>query len=198
MKNKDQLDKVEQFSPSLGGEQIKNCHCRGQNMNTPDQSEPDNNLNAVFEKIQEIAAKSVDGDYIYRGEPKCYETPPYCGKISSSLWREYCLDEKLFDIEIIQEQMLDAAKSYIHKKEDFEILTELQHYGGKTNLIDFTPDYLIALFFACDGHPDKDGRVILLQQTEAIKDWIKEPQDPRHRVIAQKSVFVRPPYQRLY
>ena len=36
---------------------------------------------------------------------------------------------------------------------DFEILTELQHYGGKTNLIDFTTDYLIALFFACDGSP---------------------------------------------
>ena len=44
---------------------------------------------------------------------------------------------------------------------DFEILTEIQHYGGKTNLIDFTTDYLIALFFACDGHHDKEGRIIM-------------------------------------
>ena len=44
---------------------------------------------------------------------------------------------------------------------DFEILTEIQHYEGKTNLIDFSTDYFIALFFACDGSPDEDGRVIL-------------------------------------
>ena len=38
----------------------------------------------------------------------------------------------------------------------------------------------------------KMGRVIL-QKTDLIKNWIKHPQNPRHRVIAQKSVFVRPP-----
>jgi len=74
---------------------------------------------------------------------------------------------------------------------EFELLTEIQHYGGKTNLIDFTTDYLIALFFACDGHHDKDGRVIL-QETEEIKDMINHPRNPQHRVIAQKSVFVHP------
>ena len=73
----------------------------------------------------------------------------------------------------------------------FEILTEIQHYGGKTNLIDFTADYLIALFFACEGSYEKDGRVIL-QKTEEIQDRIHHPRNPRHRVIAQKSVFVRP------
>ena len=62
----------------------------------------------------------------------------------------------------------------------------------KTNLIDFTTDYLIALFFACDGKPEKHGRVIL-QKIENIEDWIYQPQNPRHRVVAQKSIFVRPP-----
>ena len=75
---------------------------------------------------------------------------------------------------------------------DLEILTEIQHYGGKTNLIDFTTDYFIALFFACDGHYDKKGRVIL-QKTEEIQDIIERPRNPRHRVITQKSIFVRPP-----
>ena len=74
---------------------------------------------------------------------------------------------------------------------EFELLTEIQHYGGKTNLIDFTTDYLIALFFACDGRHDKDGRVIL-QEIEEIKDMINRPRNPQHRVIAQKSVFVHP------
>ena len=74
-----------------------------------------------------------------------------------------------------------------------EILTELQHYGGKTNLIDFTTDYLIAIYFACSGHPKEDGRVIIVQKTEEIEDMIIRPQNPRHRVIAQKSVFLHPP-----
>ena len=78
--------------------------------------------------------------------------------------------------------------------DELEILAELQHYGGKTNLIDFTTDYLIAIFFACAGHPTKEGRVILLERTEQIeKTMIVRPQNPQHRVIAQKSVFLYPP-----
>ena len=90
-----------------------------------------------------------------------------------------------------------SARNYIHEREesDFEILTELQHYGSQTNLIDFTTDYHIAFFFACDGSHDKDGRIILLEKTEEIskKYQIEKPQNPQNRVTAQKSVFVQPP-----
>ena len=163
-------------------------------MNTLDQSESENDLNAVFEKIQEIAAKSSDGDYIYRGEPKHYQ------KVSSSLWRECSktLGTEQFDINAIQDQMLKIVKSYTRytpETEDFEILTELQHYGGQTNLIDFTTDSLIALFFACDGSHKTRGRVISFQKTEEkIEAYrIEEPRNPQTRVMAQKSIFVQPP-----
>ena len=33
----------------------------------------------------------------------------------------------------------------------------------------------------------------MIYETPSIKHWIKHPQNPRHRVMAQKSVFVRPP-----
>ena len=74
-----------------------------------------------------------------------------------------------------------------------EILTELQHFGGKTNLIDFTTDYNIALFFACDGSYNKDGRIIF-NEIEKIKGQVLYPRNPENRVIGQKSVFVRPPW----
>ena len=62
-------------------------------------------LSRVLEKIQEIAEKSADGDYIYRGEPEHYE------KVSSSLYRKYSdIDTEHFDIEIIQNEILEAAK----------------------------------------------------------------------------------------
>ena len=148
-------------------------------------------LNRVLKKIQEIAEKSADGDYIYRGEPEHYE------KVSSSLYRKYSdIDSEHFDIEIIQKEILEAAKRYTSETDDFEILTELQHYGGATNLIDFTTDYLIALFFACEGSDFlyKDSRVILLRKTTEINGQIESPQNPKNRVIAQKSIFVRPSY----
>ena len=163
-------------------------------MNVPDPSKSQNHLNAVFAKIQEIAAKSSDGDYIYRGERKRHQ------KVSSSLWRECSktLGTEQFDIQAIQDQMLEVVKSYTRytpETEDFEILTELQHYGGQTNLIDFTTDALIALFFACDGPHKTRGRVILFQITEEsiTKYGVKEPRNPQTRVMAQKSIFVQPP-----
>ena len=154
-----------------------------------------NDLDTVFEKIQEIAARSTSGDYIYRGEPEHYQEAPYGGKVSSNLWRQFRkeMGEEPFDVQAIQDQMLEAARSYTHEKDDVEILTELQHYGGQTNLIDFTTDYHIALFFACDGADDKNGRIVLLPKTEDMEDPINPPRNPRNRVIAQKSTFVRPP-----
>ena len=150
-------------------------------MNTP--------LSRVLAKIAEIAEKSDDGDYIYRGESQCHD------EVSSNLYREYKEDIQAenFDIEIVQNEILREAKEYTtHKMDDFEILTELQHYGGKTNLIDFTTDSLVALFFACDGNQDASGRVILLQQQSEAYTVVRPPRTIP-RVGVQKSIFVQAP-----
>ena len=160
------------------------------------------------EIILEIEEKSAGGDCIFRGEPECYP------KVSSTLYRQY--EEFLINVEEVQNEMLIAATEHLpgttsdfetpvrrlgaaigipsEPNHDFETLTELQHYGGKTNLIDFTTDYRVALFFACDGSPSKNGRVICLKKGD-IKELVenpREPINPLNRVIAQKSIFVRP------
>ena len=162
----------------------------------------------VQDIIRKIEQQSKGGGYIYRGERKHHP------KVSSKLYREFDIETESFDIELVQKEMLAAAKRHTghlphdfrldvitslntggettEEAIDFEILTEIQHYGGKTNLIDFTTDYFIALFFACDGRYDEDGQVIL-QKVEEIRPMIASPQNPRHRVIVQKSVFIRPP-----
>ena len=162
-------------------------------MNTQKTSDTQTDLSRVLAKIAEIVAKSADGDYIYRGEPECYE------KVSSSLYREYPhREETQFDIVSAQETILAEAKAYIGKTDDIDetdnigILTDLQHFGGKTNLIDFTEDYLIALFFACDGSHDKKGRVILLKR-ESDDYAIESPRRTISRVESQKSIFVVSP-----
>lgn len=161
-------------------------------MSTQTQSTTQSALSRILELTREIVEKSANGNCIYRGEPEYYD------KVSSALYRLIPdgFDSGKFDLEHLQKEILKNARNHIHdhEKEDFELLTELQHYGSQTNLIDFTTDYHIALFFACYGSHDKDGRVIVLQRTEDIekKYRIKRPQQPLNRVMAQKSIFTQP------
>lgn len=60
--------------------------------------------------ISEIEQKSEGGGYIYRGERELHKDPPHNGKVSSNLWREYGIEDEQFDIELVQKEMLAAAK----------------------------------------------------------------------------------------
>ena len=161
-------------------------------MSTQTQSATQNALSRILELTREIVEKSTNGNCIYRGEPEHYD------KVSSALYRlsPADFDSGKYDLERLQAEILKNARNHIHdyEKEDFELLTELQHYRSQTNLIDFTTDYHIALFFACNGSHDKDGRVIVLQRTEDIdkKYRVKRPWKPFNRVMAQKSIFTQP------
>ena len=157
-------------------------------MSARNRSESKNKLDTVDDIINEIKRKTTDGDYIFRGEPQCYE------KVSSNLCRELqAVKVKSSNINDVQTEIADAAKAYTNEEDAFEILTALQHYGGKTNLIDFTTDYYVALFFACYGHPDGHGRVIILEKNEVVKEMLRLPRDQEHRVRDQESVFIQPP-----
>ena len=158
------------------------------------QNEPDFQ-NEVLQKIRkvidEIVDKSADGDYIYRGESKLHK------KVCSGLYRSFPHHlEMRFVISSHQQAMLDEAKKYTAKTDGFEILAELQHFGGTTNLIDFTTDYLIALLYACDGHYEKDGRVILAKKESEVEEGsedyyeVKLPPRTISRAEFQRSVFV--------
>jgi len=62
--------------------------------------------------IHQIEQKSKGGGYIYRGERKLNEAPPYNGRVSSNLWREYGIEDEKFDIERVQKELLAAAKKH--------------------------------------------------------------------------------------
>ena len=152
-------------------------------------------LDRVLEKISEIAKISAEGNYIYRGEPAHHEEAPYNGRVTSSLYRSFLeRGQKHVNIRGVQDEILKEARDYIPGKiEDFELLATLQHYGDKTILIDFTTDYLVALFFACEREPRKPGRVILLPEVSEDKDngyKLEKPFGTIRRADIQKSIFV--------
>ena len=116
----------------------------------------------VQDIINDIKEKSADGTYIFRGEPKCYP------KVSSTLYRE-CQHIAKVDMDRMQKLMLNQSQAYDinrlgpsqsqqslwmwsggynpleYTERQFEILAETQHWGGETNLIDFTRDCHVAL-----------------------------------------------------
>ena len=164
-------------------------------MNRENQNEP----STVDEILRKIEEKADAEESLYRGERQHYQKAPYYGKISSNFYRVF-LEDKDFDVEAehfemeeLQIVMLGESKKFSRKPvSELERISEIQHYGGKTNLIDFTTDYLIALFMACDGSPDENGRIIF-QKKELMDSYIEKPYESINRVIAQKSVFIRHP-----
>ena len=147
--------------------------------------------NCELERIQGVMREVVrkasarEGTCMYRGEPECYRV------VSSRLYRQQCPNSahEAFDMGWVEQEMAENARQYTTLADDDEILTEIQHFGGATNLIDFTDDYLVALFFASVESEGKDGRVVLHWPES---ETMVTPKQTINRVVSQKSVFVRP------
>ena len=133
-----------------------------------------------------ISEQNLESTFLYRGESECHE------RVSSGLYRHfYELDDESFDIMEAQDRQLKIARPYAKDENDPDrILAQIQHRGGKTNLIDFTSDLNIALFFACNYSPDKDGRIIFFENRQWYDYCIRRAIQPSNMADAQKSYFV--------
>lgn len=165
--------------------------------------------------VAELEAKQQAG-YLLRGEPEQYDD------VTSSLYRVTPLEARECVLQIERDVVesclyhcytdteLQALKNEGNLQERaLRKLSEIQHFGGATNLIDFTTCPLRALFFACDRWPERDGRIVVIKP-ELIPafnyddpsnpdvlipwgdyDYIRRTNGyPQARVDAQKSVFV--------
>ena len=85
-----------------------------------------------LERIRGLMADVVDKSSkrkdacVYRGEPACYPI------VSSGLFRA-CPDSanEAFDIARVEEEMVADARKYTALAGHEEILTEIQHFGGR-------------------------------------------------------------------
>ena len=188
-------------------------------------------MNDKVEKFLKPILKDCEGKrYLFRGTTQSHSkkraykinsslykwTRKREDEINSSLYR-WARDEGIpFDEDYspfdIEKEILERAKRHFAVGvSNIEVLTDLQHFKGKTNLIDFSHSLYIALFFACDGEYHEDGELILLDSTKIGKesqeiDYTELPsssypfpiepantQISQKRVTSQSSVFVYPP-----
>ena len=133
-----------------------------------------NNFKEVKDLIQEIENEckpKIGKLYIFRGVSCNYD--PENDRLSSQLYRKWkelqninprqsnpSLDWSLAELEAVM--LRGAKKYYANGTANYEILTDIQHFGGLTNLIDFTYNLHIALFFACNENFDDNGELFIL------------------------------------
>ena len=152
-------------------------------------SEHEEAIQKIHYLMRKVAVKASNKVCVFRGEDRKYDT------VSSGLYREQRAEIRSgIPMAIIEHQETRYAQTYFgqtnKETEDIEILSQIQHYGGKTNLIDFSKDLNVALFFAIDGHYSDDGRIILLERNPSGPIKFHEPQEPEDRAPAQKSILV--------
>ncbi len=173
----------------------------------------ENKMNRLLYYLRQQA---LNGKYIYRGEPENYQEVS-SSLYRQYEKREILPNEKQNSLEWqkqmweLQKDIVIQSRKYLPGRqkldmyernfwdqgsyslmryidtEEYEILCQLQHYGGATNLIDFTIDHFVALFFACEKRRSENGCIILSEMT-SLPVRISDA-----RVQAQKSVFVQVP-----
>lgn len=127
------------------------------------------------------------------GEPGMPEKPRKA--VASGLYRHYCLRDRTLekDYLILAKEVIEKARRHFPPNtSNIEILTELQHFGGKTALIDFTYNLHIAIFFAGYGEPKKPGYLYIYS-----KDAFSEAEDIKYAkntqsILQEKNVLIEP------
>ncbi|MYF98857.1 FRG domain-containing protein [Candidatus Poribacteria bacterium] len=143
-------------------------------MNTPRKI---SNLTEYIDYINELT--ETGGNYLYRGQENADWT------VNSSAYRRVFKEQPdatssflaesfvRYLIQIVNEVQLKYPTTY-KGLSPLECMAHLQHNKVATGLIDFTYSPLVALWFACDDHVEKDGKVFVLENnTEKIEEITK-------------------------
>ena len=162
----------------------------------------------VKDLIDELINECSYEKYIFRGINQIYKGEK---TVSSSLFTKGDSDKtkkNSFSLQHAEREIIEKTRRFFPPNtSNIEILTDLRHYEGKVNLIDFTRDLYVALFFACHGKFTREGQLILLRidnldiltdidyKNNEHKIALIEPAQTltsKNRVIAQKSIFIYP------
>lgn len=112
---------------------------------------------SLLEYIQIIKEQRLD-NYLSRGENDQYS------QIHAAAFRE----NDSLDIQAMVDEFQSYIGNSLTEMQRQHFLAFSQHYGLPTNLLDFTYSPLVSLYFACSGHPEKDGFVYFLDGRRKI------------------------------
>ena len=122
-----------------------------------------------LQKLEElIGSETSEGNYAYRGQENAkwgVESGAFRRLGNPNLPKEDFIsyhEDKLLEPARMDGHGVEEG----HELSDLELLAKLQHYGAATCLIDFTRNFLVAMWFACQPYEEKDGKIFILNTSD--------------------------------
>lgn len=138
-------------------------------------------LTSVASVNQYIAKLNEKGKGIYyRG----HSNPNYL--LQPSIKRTKRLEKN--ESKMYNELLINCPEDFEKCHTHLEKLVKMQHYGLPTRLLDITRNPLVALYFACESHPESYGELVLISPD---KHSVKYPQSDTVSVVACLPAFSR-------
>ncbi len=130
-------------------------------------------VNKYIKKLDDVLDDKSDSYfYIFRGQPsESYELDCTASRKFSNTKKEdktVLVDNQVKLISQLRVKGFGFSKAKQKRFHDLEFLADLRHYGTPSCLIDFTSNFLIALWFACQKDKNqkdknqKDGKIFIL------------------------------------
>ena len=120
-------------------------------------------INKYLAKLRRLAPIGQGGQFAFRGQANSK------WKLESTVYRRHKTRPSLEEFIKYNCNLVDEAKNAnYHQKEnkpleDIEMLAELRHHSAATALIDFTRDFLVALWFACGPKRNsQEGKIFVV------------------------------------
>ena len=114
-------------------------------------------INDLLDKCREFREIHGDGVVLYfRGESRCFP------ELRPSVMRSPVAGEaplRAVESEMLNDLMTRQPEAFNALDSDLARWVLAQHHGLRTRLLDITRNPLVAIYNACEGHSDEDGRL---------------------------------------